>query len=132
MPNDELKHYGVIGMKWGVRRSAAQLKKGARGRRDIALSKSTTKEQRKAAKAKYKQEVTKIKMDAKTKLADIDKAHPGYVKAKKAVGIGLGVIGGTAVTAVGVSALAVGVEKAMYVGLACAAHYVLSGGETFK
>lgn len=114
MASDELVHYGVIGMRWGVRRSAAQLKRGARGRRDIALSKSTTKEQRKAAKAKYKQEVTKIKMDAKTKLADIDKAHPGYTAAKKAAGISLGVIGGTVVTAASIRGLAAAYEKAVY------------------
>lgn len=45
MENNELKHYGILGMKWGVRRSEAQLRR-ARGPRKV------TKEQYEAEKQK--------------------------------------------------------------------------------
>lgn len=45
MENNELKHYGILGMKWGVRRTEAQLRR-ARGPRKV------TKEQYEAEKQK--------------------------------------------------------------------------------
>ena len=49
MDNDELMHYGVPGMKWGVRRTPAQL-----GRKKTSSSKSLFGKKKSKAKAKAK------------------------------------------------------------------------------
>ena len=56
MDNDELMHYGVPGMKWGVRRTPAQL-----GRKKTSSSKSLfgKKKSKSKAKAKTKSESSK-------------------------------------------------------------------------
>lgn len=46
MENNELKHYGVLGMRWGVRRTPAQL-----GRSSDSSKKRKVRESRKAKKA---------------------------------------------------------------------------------
>lgn len=48
MDNNELKHYGILGMRWGVRRSKAQLAR-ARG---PSKTRKVTKEQYEAEKQK--------------------------------------------------------------------------------
>jgi hypothetical protein len=48
MENNELKHYGILGMRWGVRRSEAQLRR-ARGSNK---TRKVTKEQYEEAKKK--------------------------------------------------------------------------------
>ena len=64
MDNDELMHYGVPGMKWGVRRTPAQLgrKKTSSSRFLLGKKKSKTK-----AKAKTKSESSKEETDPKKK-----------------------------------------------------------------
>ena len=54
MDNDELMHYGVPGMKWGVRRTPAQL-----GRKKTSSSKSLFGKKKPKAKAKTKSESSK-------------------------------------------------------------------------
>ena len=54
MDNDELMHYGVPGMKWGVRRTPAQL-----GRKKTSSSKSLFEKKKPKAKAKTKSESSK-------------------------------------------------------------------------
>ena len=64
MDNDELMHYGVPGMKWGVRRTPAQLgrKKTSSSRFLLGKKKSKTK-----AKAKTKSESSKEETAPKKK-----------------------------------------------------------------
>ena len=64
MDNDELMHYGVPGMKWGVRRTPAQL-----GRKKTSSSKSLfgKKKSKSKAKAKTKSESPKEETAPKKK-----------------------------------------------------------------
>ena len=66
MDNDELMHYGVPGMKWGVRRTPAQLgrKKTSSSRFLLGKKKSKTKTK---AKAKTKSESSKEETAPKKK-----------------------------------------------------------------
>ena len=62
MDNDELMHYGVPGMKWGVRRTPAQL-----GRKKTSSSKSLFGKKKSKAKAKTKSESSKEETAPKKK-----------------------------------------------------------------
>ena len=66
--NNELRHYGVVGMKWGVRRASKQ------------LSKATTDEARKKAVATLQKHRTK----ATNKIAKLEKQHTKLEKSKEA------------------------------------------------
>lgn len=63
-PNEELQHYGVQGMRWGVRRATKQ------------LSKATTEKQHDKAVAKLQ----KHKAKASKQVAKLEKKHPKLEK----------------------------------------------------
>ena len=62
MDNDELMHYGVPGMKWGVRRTPAQL-----GRKKTSSSKSIFEKKKPKPKPKAKSESSKKETAPKPK-----------------------------------------------------------------
>lgn len=62
MDNDELMHYGVPGMKWGVRRTPAQL-----GRKKTSSSKSLFEKKKPKPKPKAKSESSKKETAPKPK-----------------------------------------------------------------
>lgn len=62
MDNNELMHYGVPGMKWGVRRTPAQL-----GRKQTSSSKSLFGKKKSKPKAKAKSESSKKETAPKKK-----------------------------------------------------------------
>ena len=67
MDNDELMHYGVPGMKWGVRRTPAQLgrKKTSSSRFLLGKKKSKTKAKAKTKSGSSKEETAPKKKSAK-------------------------------------------------------------------
>ena len=71
--NDELMHYGVLGMKWGVRRSERQL---ARAKSKVEKLKAKKKEADKLDRAKKK--LSKAKAE--------EQSLKDYLKKRKTVG----------------------------------------------
>ena len=85
--DDELYHYGVKGMKWGVRRTAAQLghlvKKGASKIKD-RISESNKKrkirKQNEANKRKPVSEMTDDELKQRLNRLDMEKRYSDYMK----------------------------------------------------
>lgn len=74
---DYLEHYGVLGMKWGVRRSASQLARVIKGPKKIPKAGRSSKEIQKAGKKKA--------ADYKTSKKTARKKMPPGKKAAQAV-----------------------------------------------
>lgn len=103
---DELCHYGVKGMKWGVRKAAKAKLSAARARRDEGISNAKSEKDVMTAKSKYKLEKKKIKLDAKMKIREINKSPEGIQAGREAAAKALsttGKIAGVAVAAIAVT-----------------------------
>lgn len=74
MDNSTLKHYGILGMKWGVRRSPAQLGKGKK--------KSATSEDIKPKKKTIK-DMSDDELQARIKRLDMEKRYKDLSKSVK-------------------------------------------------
>lgn len=86
--DDELYHYGVKGMKWGVRRTAAQLghlvKKGAskiKNRISESNEKRKIRKQNEANKRKPVSEMTDDELKQRLNRLDMEKRYADYMKA---------------------------------------------------
>lgn len=85
MDNNELYHYGVLGMKWGVRKSrnsggSSARKKSSRDTEDIrikGLRKKDVKNRRKLSDADLKKKIERLKMEKKLKELTAEEISPG-------------------------------------------------------
>lgn len=83
MDQNTLMHYGILGMKWGVRRSEAQLAR-ARGKKDPSPDKKEKTSRKKDAKnrrtlsdADLKQKIERLKLEKQFKDLTDDDVSPG-------------------------------------------------------
>ncbi len=95
--NNEIKHYGVMGMKWGVRKEGKRRLAEAKRKRDQAIYNANSEHDLRRAKMQYKQDKANIKREtAKTmsmREAEIRAAEPAAIKATKGVLNTIGVVG---------------------------------------
>ena len=93
LTNEELKHYGVVGMKWGVRRNTKRLRSGDSAKRDKA-SKALGKHREKASAEIAKLQKKNVKLEKRNennairlepKVAKLNKEAANY--RRKATGI---------------------------------------------
>lgn len=85
MDNNELYHYGVLGMKWGVRKSrnsggSSARKKSSRDTEDSRikdLRKKDVKNRRKLSDADLKKKIERLKMEKQLKELTAEEISPG-------------------------------------------------------
>lgn len=109
---DELYHHGIKGMRWGVRRSEAQLARA----RQRAEDKAKKKEMKKAVKNRrllsdedLQKKINRIEKEKKLKELTADEIAPG----KKAASGVLASAGKKAATTIATGAILYGVQAAM-------------------
>lgn len=80
MDGNELFHYGVLGMKWGVRRTPAQLAR-ARGDRTSTSSAKTNKSSSKTSSSSKKaSEMTEDELKSKIQRLELEKRYSDLMK----------------------------------------------------
>ena len=89
-PNDELKHHGILGQRWGVRRTPEQLGRIHAGikRRDKKAKKrqdQDVKERRLMSDRELERKLNRIKMEKEFKSLTYEANHPGRAAVKKVV-----------------------------------------------
>ena len=117
MDNNELYHYGVLGMKWGVKKSrnsggSSARKKSSRDPEDSRIKdsrKKDVKNRRKLSDADLKKKIERLKMEKQLKELTAEEISPG----KKFVSDVMSSSGKKAATAFVTGAAIYGVKAAM-------------------
>ena len=112
MENNELLHYGVLGMKWGKRRTEAQLERARQKAEDKAVKKARrqdVKNRRLLSDKDLQDKINRIEKERKLKELTAEDVAPG----KKAVSDILASSGKKAATTIATGAILYGVKAAM-------------------
>ena len=112
MENNELLHYGVLGMKWGKRRTKAQLERARQKAEDKAVKKARkqdVKNRRLLSDKELQDKINRIEKERKLKELTAEDVAPG----KKAVSDILASSGKKAATTIATGAILYGVKAAM-------------------
>ena len=115
MDNNELMHYGVLGMKWGVRRTPAQFqrkpsnKKSTPDQKARKARKSDLNKRRTMSDADLKKKIERMKLEKEFKSLTQEDIAPG----RKFVADVMSSAGKKALTAAAAGAMAYGVKAVM-------------------
>lgn len=112
MENNELLHYGVLGMKWGRRRTKAQLERARQKAEDKAVKKARkqdVKNRRLLSDKELQDKINRIEKERKLKELTAEDIAPG----KKAVSDILASSGKKAATTIATGAILYSVKAAM-------------------